>query len=82
MINRIQCALLCKFSIHWTLKHIYVKCAIKYNYQYMCQKYQTDLYVLSIAEPIAVDDSMYNQIRNQTERLNKASADVAKITRQ
>ena len=44
----------------------------------MCRKYQIDLYVLSIVEPIAVDDSMYNQIRNQIERLNKASADVAK----
>ena len=30
----------------------------------MCQKYQIDLYVLSIAEPIAVDDSMDSQIRN------------------
>ena len=47
----------------------------------MSQKYQIDLYVLSIAVPIAVDDSIDNQIRNQIERVNKASADVAKITR-
>ena len=44
----------------------------------MSQKYRIDLYVLSIAEPIAVYDSIDNQIRNQIERLNKASADVAK----
>ena len=48
----------------------------------MCQKYQIDLYVLSIAESIAVDDSIDNEIRSQIERLNKASADVAKVTRQ
>ena len=44
----------------------------------MSQKYQIDLYVLSIAEPIAVDDSIDNQIRNWIERVSKASADVAK----
>ena len=44
----------------------------------MCQKYQIDLYVLSIVDPIEVDDSIGNQIRNQIERLNKVSADVAK----
>ena len=44
----------------------------------MSQKYQIDLYVLSIADPIAVDDSIDNQIRNQIERVYKASADVAK----
>ena len=51
---------------------------MKYNYQYRCQSYQIDLYVLSIAEPIAVDDCIDKQIRNSIERLNKASADVAK----
>ena len=50
----------------------------KNNYQYMCQKYQIDLYVLSTAEPIAIDDSLSNHLRNWIERLNKASADVAK----
>ena len=44
----------------------------------MCQKYQIDLYVSPTAEPIAIDDSMDSHIRNQIERLNKASADVAK----
>ena len=31
-----------------------------------------------LPEPIAVDDSVDNQIRNQIEGLHKASADVAK----
>ena len=40
----------------------------------MCQKYQIDL---SLTEPKAVDDSMDNQIRRQSERLSKASDNVA-----
>ena len=48
----------------------------------MSQKYQIDLYVLPIAQPIAVDYSIDSQIRNQIERESRGSADVAKITRQ
>ena len=48
----------------------------------MCQKYQIDLNALSIAEHIAVDDFMDTKTWNWIERLNNASADVAKITRQ
>ena len=44
----------------------------------MCQKYHIDFYVLSIAEPIAVDDSIDTQTENWIERLNKASADMTK----
>ena len=33
---------------------------------------------LSIVEPIAVDDSIDNQLRNQIGRVNKASGDVVK----
>ena len=44
----------------------------------MSQKYQIDLYVLSIAQPIAINGSIEIQIRNQIERVNKASADVIK----
>ena len=37
----------------------------------MSEKYQIDLYILSIAEPIVVDDCIDNQIRNWIERVNK-----------
>ena len=36
----------------------------------MSQIYQIDLYVISIAEPIAVDNSIENQMGNQIERVN------------
>ena len=44
----------------------------------MCQKCQIDLYVLALAGPIAVDDLIDTQTWNWIERLNKASADLAK----
>ena len=44
----------------------------------MCQKYQIELHVLPIAEAIAVNDLIDTQTQNQIERLNKASADMAK----
>ena len=69
MINRTHYALLYKFSFHYTHKHIRVKSTIKYNYQYICQKYQIDFYILSIADPIAVNDSIDSQITNQIENL-------------
>ena len=43
----------------------------------MCQKCKIDSYVLSIAEPVAVDDLIDTQTWNRPERLNKASVDMA-----